>query len=60
MTKIVVYDDDMREFVADEKHTCFHTRNVYQARHFNNVSTAERWLSENLPVGSFTYLEIVP
>lgn len=58
MTKIIVYDDDEREFVA--RGEVSHTRNVYQAREFSNVSEAERWLSENLPAGSFTYLEIVP
>jgi hypothetical protein len=59
MTKIVVYDDDEREFVSDEVPHCSHTRNVYQAKKFNNVVEAERFLSENLPVGSFTFLETV-
>jgi len=62
MTKIIAYDDDVREFVADPGPEGFgpdHTRNSYQARRFVNVSEAERWLSENLPPGSYTLLEVI-
>lgn len=62
MTKIIAYDDDAREFVADPNFpgfTASHTRNSYQARRFVNVSEAERWLSENLPPGSYTLLEVI-
>lgn len=60
--KIIAYDDDTREFVADtgpEGYGPDHTRNSYQARRFVNVSEAERWLAENIPATSFTLLETI-
>lgn len=61
MTKIIAYDDDTREFVSnvDPIFGSAFTRNTYQARQFVNVSEAERWLSENLPPGSYTLLEVI-
>ncbi len=61
MTKIIAYDDDEQEFVSnvDPIFGSAFTRNSYQARRFVNVSEAERWLSKNLPAGSFTLLETI-
>lgn len=57
MTKIIVYDDDEQEFVANGEQD--YTRRIHHAKTFSNVEAAENWVRKNFPAGSFSYLELI-
>jgi len=55
--KVVIYSDDEREFVAGK--VCSYTRNIHQAKMFENLADASKWADENLSCESITFLTVL-
>jgi hypothetical protein len=56
--KYIAYSDDEREFISKETGSCY-TRNICQAAEFDTLEEAQKYVDDNFPAESMTFLQIV-
>lgn len=58
MGKIIIYDEDARQFVMN-KSGVEHTLNIYSAAEFNTIDAAQTFANTHFPYVTVSYLKVV-